>query len=358
MLGVVLPFLGPYLESRGVAAVGIGLITALFSLAKIIYTPCVGGLVDRGLWFKGLLSAHVLLALVVALALRWLHGPWALGVVFFVIGLGYGTVLPLIEAAILERLPSGGYGFLRMWGSIGFVVAAAAAAAVISRVGLSGFPMLLIAGIGLLAVGCLPFERIARPDRSEADGVIPGPVWVLLALLTLTQVCHGPYYAFFSVHLQDAGVGSAAISGLWSLGVAAELAAFFGGGWLEARLGLGRLLGLALLLSPLRWLLLALPPTAATLVVAQLGHAVTFALVHLAGVQLVQSSVPASARRRAQSLYSGLCFGFGIVVGTAVAGPLWATTGAPGSFLSAAILSTFVFLAWIPLARRLRRRDG
>ena len=343
VLGVVLPFLGPFLESRGVAAVGIGLITALFSLAKIIYTPAVGVLVDRGVWVRGLLSAHVVLAMVLALALRWLQGPWQLGFAFFVIGLGYGTVLPLIEAAILERLPSGGYGVLRMWGSIGFVVASAAAAAVTARVGLGAFPMLLIAILGLLALSCLPFERTARPDRIEAGGVIPGSVWALLGLLTLNQISHGPYYAFFSVHLQDSGVGSVAISALWSLGVLAELGAFFAGGFLETRLGLGKLLGLALLLSPLRWLVLAVPVSTATLVVAQLGHAVTFALVHLAGIQLVQASVPAGAIRRAQALYSGLCFGLGIVVGTALAGPLYAATGARGSFLAAAVLSAVIF---------------
>ncbi len=353
MLGVVLPFLGPFLEDRGLAAVGIGLITALFSLAKIIYTPVVGALVDRGFWIRGLLSAHMVLAMAMALALGWLHGPWALGCAFFVIGLGYGTVLPLIEAAILERLPSGGYGILRMWGSIGFVVASAAAAAMTSRFGLAAFPALLLVGLGLLALTCLPFERSARPDRTQTSGVIPLPVWGLLGLLTFNQISHGPYYAFFSVHLQDAGVGTVAISALWSLGVVAELGAFFAGSFLETKLGLGRLLGLALLLSPLRWLVLAVPPTTVTLVVGQLGHAVTFALVHLAGVQLVQASVPNGAIRRAQSLYSGLCFGLGIVVGTALAGPLYAVSGARGSFLAAAVLSLAIFLAWLPLSRRL-----
>ncbi len=149
-----------------------------------------------------------------------------------------------------------------------------------------------------------------------------------------------------------------AISALWSLGVLAELGAFFAGGFLETRLGLGKLLGLALLLSPLRWLVLAFPASTATLVVAQLGHAVTFALVHLAGIQLVQASVPAGAIRRAQSLYSGLCFGLGIVVGTALAGPLYGATGARGSFLAAAALSAVIFLAWLPLARHLRQPRG
>jgi PPP family 3-phenylpropionic acid transporter len=209
----------------------------------------------------------------------------------------------------------------------------------------------------LLACSCLPFERSAHPQHQPSRGRIPGVVWWLLALLTVHQVAHGPYYAFFSIHLVEEGFSGATISALWSLGVVAELIAFLAGGRLERKLGRRRLLGLALLLSPLRWMVLALPPTAATLVAAQLGHAATFALVHLAGIQVVQASVPGGAVRRVQALYSGLTFGLGVVAGSALAGPLYARVGGSGAFLAAAVLSCTLFVAWLPLARRLHAQD-
>ena len=144
------------------------------------------------------------------------------------------------------------------------------------------------------------------------------------------------------------------MASLWSLAVLAEMVAFVAGGSLQRRFELGRILGLAMALTPLRWLLLALPPSLPTLVLAQIGHAVTFAMVHLAGVQLVQRMVPAGARRNAQALYSGLTFGLGIVLGTAVAGPLYAALGGSGSFLVAAGFSAVVAAAWFIVAPRLR----
>ena len=84
------------------------------------------------------------------------------------------------------------------------------------------------------------------------------------------------------------------------------MAAFLWGRSLEGRFGLGWLLGAALFLTPFRWLLLSLPPTVGTLAASQVGHAATFAIVHLAGIQLVQASVPSEAVRKAQALYSGL----------------------------------------------------
>lgn len=354
VLGVVLPLLGPYLEHRGVAAVGIGLITAVFSLPKLVYAPVVGARVDRGLWFAGVLTVHVAVSLAAALAIPYIGGAWALGAAFFVVGLGYATVLPLVEAAVLERLPPRGYGALRLWGSLGFVAAASASAGLVAQRGLAAFPVMLAVSIGLLALACLPLEGAARPGHVPArGGRIPAVVWCLLALLTLHQVAHGPYYAFFSIHVMSSGYGSGAVGALWSVSVLAELAAFLAGRRLERRLGRLRLLGLALLLSPLRWMALALPPSTPILVAAQLGHAVTFALVHLAGIQVVQAGVPAGAVRRTQALYSGLTFGLGVVAGSALAGPLYGAVGGRASFAVAAGLSGVLAIAWLPLSRRL-----
>jgi PPP family 3-phenylpropionic acid transporter len=355
VLGVVMPFLGPYLDQRGVSAVWVGLITAAFSLAKLIYAPTVGRLVDRGLWFPGILTLHVGLALVVAFTVPWLDRSSALALAFLAVGVGYGTVLPLVEAAVLERLPATGYGALRLWGSVGFVAVAAASAVVLGGDRMDLFP--LCVAITLVAVGLssAPFERAGRPAVRRRGGALSTGVWMLLVVLTLQQVSHGPYYAFFSIHLTANGWGNTAVSALWSLGVAAELVAFLFGRRLEGALGLERLLHLALLLTPLRWLILALPPTGAVLALAQTGHAVTFAAVHLAGVQLVQRIVPAGSERRAQALYSGLTFGLGIVAGTALAGPLYATIGGRGSFLAAALFSCLVVLIWFPVRHRLAR---
>ncbi len=353
VLGVVLPFLGPYLASRGLGGVGIGLATAAFSLPKLVFAPVLGLLVDRGRWFRGLLTAHVGLSALAAFAIAWIVVPWTYAPALFLIGVGYGTVLPLVEATVLERLPGPGYGALRLWGSVGFVLLATASGAVLGG-RLGAFPFAVGAALLALLVSCAPFERAAQPTatargRTRATGALVA----LLALLTLHQVSHGPYYAFFSLRVAGAGYGAVAIAALWSAGVIAELVAFRAGATLERSFGLKRLLGAALVLTPVRWLLLALPPTAPVLVLAQIGHAATFAVAHLAGIQLVQRAAPAGAARATQALYSGLAFGLGVVAGTALAGPAWAAWGGAGTFLAAAILSAAVAAAWPWVSKRL-----
>lgn len=357
VLGLVLPFLGPYLEWRGVGAVGVGLITAGFSLTRVVYTPLLGMRVDRGWWCQGLLTSHVVVAALAAMALVHLEAPVAVGVAVVVVGLGYGTVLPLVEAAILDRLPATGYGSLRLWGSVGFIVVSIGAGQLLGRHGDRPFPWLLASALVLLLLTVRPLEEAARPVCSAGDGRIQGAVWCLLALLTLHQVAHGPYYAFFSIHLLAAGLSSGAVSAAWVLGVLAELFAFRRSRWLEERLGLRRMLLAALLVSPLRWVLLALPVSTGVLVLAQLGHAVTFALVHLAGIQLIQRAVGEGSQRHAQSLYSGLTFGLGAVAGAAAAGPVYAQWGGQASFAAAGALSLAVALAAVPVVGRVRELE-
>lgn len=353
VLGVLLPYLGPYLQLKGIGPVGIGLITAAVSLAKVGYTPFVGAAVDRGRWFSGLLTVHVALAAAIAFALHRVRGSVEVGVAFFIVGLGYATVLPLVEATILEKMPARGYGGVRVWGSVGFILVATAAGPAFVGKNLLYFPTALGGLLVVLAVSCLPFDHPPRPRTSSDRGGLPAKVWWLLLILFLHQVSHGPYYAFFSIDLKAHGMSNWVVSAMWSIAVIAESLAFLKGSWLERRLGLRRLLGVALFLTPFRWLLLALPPTLPILLLAQLGHAVTFALAHLAGVQLVQRAAPAGTARRAQALYSGLTFGLGIVLGSAAAGPLYAAAAGPGSFLAATALSTALFLVWLPLGPRL-----
>jgi PPP family 3-phenylpropionic acid transporter len=252
---------------------------------------------------------------------------------------------------VLERVDEHGYGRLRLWGSVGFVVVAIGLPLAWPPGAADEFPIALAGSLGLLVLATLPFEGEARPTHTHGGGAIPGRAWALLAVLALHQVGHGPYYAFFSIRLGDAGFDPASIGLLWSLGVVAEMVAFRAGGPLERRLGLRHLLVVALALTPMRWLLLALPPTWPVLIVAQAGHALTFAVAHLAGVQLVSRWVSPGSRRRAQALYSGLSFGLGITVGSALAGPVWSRLDAATFGVAAAFAVPVAVFGWLVVRR-------
>ena len=73
----------------------------------------------------------------------------------------------------------------------------------------------------------------------------------------LLQFSHGPYYTFFSIHLEAQGYSKSATGMLWSLGVFAEVLLFMGMHRLLERFSLRQILIASLALTALRWWLIA-----------------------------------------------------------------------------------------------------
>ncbi len=355
VLGSLLPFLGPYLAGRGIDAAAIGWLMAELPLVRAIYTPLAGGLADRGRWRRGWLALHLLVAAAAMAVLPVTSGIVTAALCIAVLGCGHGAVLPLVEARLLAGSLRRRYGPIRLWGSIAFIAVASAAGPLIARWPAAAVPVITALLLVVAAVTALPFELSPRrrEPSSEPNGV-GRRVWLLLGVLALNQVAHGPYYALLSVDLERHGWSASAIGITWSAGVAAETLLFAFGSLLTRRYRLEGLLSAALVLTPLRWLAFALPPSLLSVTCGHMGHAFGFALAHLAGVQLVQQYAPAAARQRAQALYSGLVFGLGIAAGSAGAGMLYTAVGGRLMFLTAALLSTGLLVPWLLFERRYR----
>jgi PPP family 3-phenylpropionic acid transporter len=151
------------------------------------------------------------------------------------------------------------------------------------------------------------------------------------------QASHGPYYVFFSIHLQGLGYAGAQIGALWALGVVAEVGLFALMPRLLASAPHVPLFVLCFALTALRWLMLGLlPASVPVLVLVQLLHAVSFGAFHALAIALVHRLFGAARQGRGQALYSSLSFGAGGAAGSAAAGLIWAGAGAQASWLTAA----------------------
>src|SRR5207245_9324063 len=81
--------------------------------------------------------------------------------------------------------------------------------------------------------------RPTRPGGGPPlSTLLRGPAIILfLVACVLSQAAHGPYYVFYSIHLEKAGYGPQAIGLLWALAVASEVIAMLRVGPLLARSG-------------------------------------------------------------------------------------------------------------------------
>lgn len=354
-LGAILPYWGLYLQAQGLSACQIGTVLAAFAATKVVAPNLLGWLADlsgrRIAWVR----LACLLAAVFFLFIFKVKGYLELLGVTLAFGICWSAALSQFEAVTLAHLGSAGerYSLIRLWGSLGFIVAVVGLGIGIDRFGVDFLPKILAVLFGWIW-GCAQFVP-EPPIVGDSLDLKPWcrtlwrpQVLAFLGTVFLVQVAHGPYYTFYSIYLEANGYSGLATGVLWSLGVIAEIALFIGFPSLLRMVSLRRLWLVALLLGAVRWLILAVGVARwELLVLAQLLHAATFAVNHAVAMQLVQSYFGARHQGKGQALYSSLSFGLGGMVGSYLAGAWWQAVGPAWVYGAAAGISLLAFgLAW------------
>ena len=353
--GLFGPFWGLYLESLAFSTVQISVLMALSTLARIVAPGLWGWLADRrGRRRSIILSTSLLSAL--AFAFVGLdNGFWWVFVSLAVSHFFWAAALPLVEAstAHLTRATPGRYSRVRVWGSIGFVTLSLVGGALLELIGLRNLPWAVLALLLLIALAAWFVPEVAAAPRSAMRQSIAGTlrrpqVLALFACCFLLAFGMGPYYTFYSIGLQQAGYGKSAIGWLWSVGVICEIGIFLLMPRLMARFALEQLMLASLLVTALRFVLIALLlAQPAVAVFAQTLHAFTFGVHHAAAVGLIHRYFSEQHQARGQGLYVIASFGVGGSAGGLLGGVLWPHGGVTLTFAVSALVTLIgVLVCW------------
>jgi MFS transporter, PPP family, 3-phenylpropionic acid transporter len=364
-IGAFMPYWGPYLSELGFSGAQIGELMAIILATKIIAPNVWGWLADRAGVRLPIIRLGALAGLVTFAGVLVHSGYWWLAVVMAVFSFFWNAILPQFEATTLRALgrDSHRYALVRLWGSIGFIVAVAGLGWLLDTLALSWLPWIVL---GILLVLYLVTLRVHEPPdgNHSGDGLTPlvsvlrrPEVIALLAACFFMQASHGPYYAFFTLYVEGQGFSRAVAGQLWALGVAAEVMLFLVMPRLILRFGAWPLVTLALLLTTLRWWLLAtIPETLSALIFIQLLHAASYGVYHAAAIALIHLHFPGRLQGRGQALYSSLSFGLGGAMGALASGYLWDGVSPASVYLFAAVLAGLGVL--VAVFGMLRNRIG
>ena len=352
LTGCIMPFWGLYLQHLGFGADEIGALIASFSAVRI-FAPNVwawlGQRLDSPLQMvraAGVLTAICFSAIWIA------QGFWQVLAVMALYGFFWSATLPQYEVLTMRLIDNclEQYSRIRLWGSIGFVVAVLVVGWLLDYISVRWLPLLMLT----LMIGIL-LNSFGIPDyrRSPSGNVVRASLLPLLrqpvvlafvGVNFLLQVSHGPYYTFYSIYLQGLGYSGAAMGGLWALGVIAEVLLFWKIGFFLRQASLRSWLLWSLGLTALRWMMVAaLPDSLVVMLVAQLFHAFSFAMLHAVCIRYVPVLFPDSLQGQGQALYSSVGFGLGGALGAWGSGQLWGMGGLP-VFMLAALAA---LLAWV-----------
>jgi PPP family 3-phenylpropionic acid transporter len=269
----------------------------------------------------------------------------------------------LTDTAALEhvRRNGGSYGRVRLWGSIGFLGAAAAGGAIVERWG-AGAAMMACGGILALATGCA--WALPAPPPARRGGALPAyrrlvgdrTLWPFFGAVALAQAAGAAYDSCYSLHLRALGVPGDSMGLLWATGVLSEVLLLAVSGRLLARVPASRLLVIALIGASARWALLgAASSTGALFALAPL-HAVSFGLYYVAGVTIVQARAAPEIATAAQGLFAGVSAA-GSLLGMTAAGVLFERSGGHATFAVASAVAALAAVAALLHARLSRPRQ-
>lgn len=339
-LGAIVPFWNLYLKELGYSATQTGVFVAILMATKVIAPNIWGWIADHTGKRMSIVRLGCLLAALTYAGILLDSSFWWLATVLFVFSFFWNAALPQFEATTFSHLgdQEHHYSSIRLWGSVGFVLAVIGLGHVFESVSILQLPLFVLAllvGIWLMslsvpeqAAGYLPLD--SEPLRTVLRK--PQVLGLLLACFCM-QVSHGPYYAIYSRYMESYGYHVASIGWLWGLGVIAEVLVFVYMYKLFARYSLSGLLAFSLAVAALRWLLTALfPEHLWVMLLAQLMHAVTFGVYHAAAIRLIHRYFTGRHQGKGQALYSSLSFGAGGAVGSLYSGLAWDHLGRPAVF--------------------------
>ena len=351
-LGALIPYWSLYLKSLHFSITEIGQLLAILMATKIVAPNIWGWIADRTGQRMAIIRMASLLAAVVFSGVFINHSFWWLALVMTVFSFFWNATLPQFEATTMNHLGDQHhrYSGIRLWGSIGFIIAVSGLGILMGLSGTGILPVVLLGLFVLIWLSSLAVPESATGylplDQKPLREVLSRPlVLSLLTVCFLVQASHGPYYAFFSLYMEHHGYTTAVIGQLWALGVFAEIGVFLLIPVLLPRFGARLLLLVAIVLTTLRWLLTALyADNLAIIIFSQTLHAASFGLYHAVMIFLIHSLFTGSHQGRGQALYSSISFGAGGAAGMLVSGYLWTEMSPQTMYLMAALTSLAALL--------------
>jgi MFS transporter, PPP family, 3-phenylpropionic acid transporter len=323
--GVVSPFLPTLLQAHGLRPNEIGLVLALSTAIRLVSGPLAGRAADLFDALRGVFACFAAAGALTAFGYLPANSFWSV----LVISVSYAALLaPLTttaDALALRAVRSSGetdgrfeYGWVRGAGSAAFIVGSLLAGQAIVATDLDiiiwGSSAFLVAAAAAAAM-VLP---AALPTAPTPEGAAPS----ILALLRLRKFrllmiiaalvlgSHAMHDSFAMIRWKEAGILPPTASLLWSESVAAEVVIFLViGPRLINQIGPSRAMMLAATAGAIRWSVMALTADVAAMSLIEPLHGLSFALLHLACMRLLGEMVPPGLAATAQAIYGTVAIG-------------------------------------------------
>lgn len=364
--GAVGPFLYLLYRQHGLSASEIGVVIAAAHVMNFVVSPAWGAASDvmerrGGVSLLAVVCLGAGPSILVVQAARGLV-PIVASVMLW--SFFSGAIISLADAATVRMLGEDRnvYGRVRVWGSVGAVIAALAVGQLGNRAGLEiVFPvyavMLLISAALALSFPKSRYENKQQFSR-EAAGLLRYPqITFFFFAVLLMAIGYLIWRSTFALYLDDLGSDPGQIGAFFALSSLVEIpVSAVSSRWL-GRLGAWRSLTFALGMFILLWLACSVIVSPQIALLLALLHGLAFSAYQVAGVVYVGENTPPEFAGLAQGVYGSFGRGLGSILGSLIGGALYQPMGGAVYRVSALFgFGSLFCLFLIPLGKRLSRR--
>jgi len=355
-IGIFSPYWSLYLQWLGFDARAIAVLMSLLMVMRVFAPAVWGWLADRSGKRRWIVQLSADLSLVAFVGVFFGSSFAWLFAVMAVMSFFWSASLPLVEATTFSVLKerTADYGVIRVWGSIGFVLAVVGVGYFLDWAGVAALVWLALGakvGIALCARG-VP-ETGPSPHAADVGSVwrvlVRAEVLAFFAACFLMAAAHGGYYTFYSIYLVEHGYSKGEVGWLWALGVIFEIGVFLQLPRLMRRFTIRQILVFSFACAVVRFAVIGWAVEYVWLIVlAQVLHAATFGSYHAAGVAAVHHYFRGRHQAQGQAFYTSISFGAGGAFGALTSGYTWGSLGPAMTFSlgSAAALVGLLLILW------------
>lgn len=360
----LVPFMTLYYRQKGLDGAQIGVLAGIVPLITLASSPFWSGIADAARRHKAVLLLTIAGLWAAVLLLFFVSGfPAMLGTVVLY-AIFVGPIVPLVDNAVLNLLAErkAEYGRVRVWGAVGWGVAATLLGPVLERAGLAwsfygflGFMALCFVAATLLPMN-VSADAVRHTYRAGLGVLLRNGRFLLLLFVALVYgIGMGILLSYQFLYLEQLGASRTLMALTLTLSTVSEVPFWFLSGPIMARFGVNRMIAFALLATLVRFFGLALMGAPWVALPISLLHGPSFAVLWAAGVADADAAAPPGVGATAQGLFSAMLLGLGSAIGGFLGGPAYEAIGFERLF---AILGwmTLGALAVFAAARMTHRR--
>jgi PPP family 3-phenylpropionic acid transporter len=371
------PYRVLYYQSLSFTGAQIGLLAGIAPLVTLVTLPLVTGLADRTRQHRQINTLSLLVVIAGVAAYPYIKSFTLLFLVTILISTFFSAVVAFANSASMAMLGDHKDRFsrIRLGGTLGFGLVAVLAGSLVENHGLKiGF----WAGAAIFTLSLLVSQKLEYDDEAagkavsdnntadeEASGeeaesgwhgigaLLKNPHFILFLLIGLSGgISFATLHTFLFPYMQSLGARESIMGLSLTIGTFAEIPILFFAGYFIKRYTPYRLILFSLVMTGLRFLLLAFLPTPGLILFIQLLNGFNYPLLTVAGVTYADDHAPRGFRATAQGLFNAAVSGVGTAIGGFTGGLLFDTLGPRRMYLVFAVFLAAV-LAAAALVRRL-----